>query len=327
MSTGAARSSRVVSMLWLVVLGVVLGACRAAEPIEGPRLRILGSVQDGGLPHAGCSCVRCEAAAAGRWPARYVASCALLVPVDGRDRVVLIDATPDVGRQLRLLRDVRGGSGRGVDRAPIDGVILTHAHIGHYLGLAQFGFEVMHTSGLPVSATQRMAAFLRGNAPWSELVRREEISIEEIAPGVETAAVGGVAWTPVGVPHRDELSDTVAVLIRGPTQRVLYLPDCDPWHRWEARALELLSSCEVAILDATFFDGEELPGRDLTAIGHPLVIDTMELLRERVERGELRVILTHMNHSNPLLEPRSIQRERTEAAGFEIAVEGLEIPL
>ena len=62
----------------------------------------------------------------------------------------MIDATPDFPEQLQRL----GGR--------IDGILLTHAHIGHYLGLAQLGREVMGTHRLPVYATRSMAGFVKG---------------------------------------------------------------------------------------------------------------------------------------------------------------------
>jgi len=249
--------------------------------------------------------------------------------------VDLVDCTPDVREQLRLLRDVRFDYPGGVNRAPIDGVLLTHAHMGHYLGLAHLGYEAMHTHGVRAFASERMAGFLEENQPWASLIERGEIVVTEIRPGEAFEPGGGdggsggsgVAVTPIVVPHRDELSDTLAFRFKGPRATVLYMPDCDPWHRWQERALEILDSADVVIIDGSFFDGDELPGRDLSKIGHPLVIDTLALLGDRVARGELRVILTHMNHTNPLIEPDSEARARVLDAGFEIAIEGMEIPL
>lgn len=311
------------------------GLARREPPrVDGPRLRILGTVQDGGLPHAGCSCPRCEADASGSAPDRHAASLALIATLDAEDRldakrrpeIHLIDATPDIRDQLRLLRDLGHANPGGVDRAPIDGVLLTHAHMGHYLGLAHLGFEALHARGVRVRATERMTRFLQQNQPWARLVELGEIEVI-VAPAGKEFDLGGVRVTPVLVPHRDELSDTVAFVLAGARSRVLYMPDCDPWHRWEDRALELLSSVDVAILDATFFDGDELPGRDLSTIGHPLVVDTLALLGERVRRGDLRIILTHMNHTNPLLEEHSEARRRVLEAGVDIAIEGMEIGL
>ena len=60
----------------------------------------------------------------------------------------------------------------------MDGVLLTHAHIGHYLGLAHFGFESLNTKDLPFHVSPRMAEYLRTNGPWSQLVRLGNVNLE-----------------------------------------------------------------------------------------------------------------------------------------------------
>src|SRR5947209_14989246 len=89
--------------------------------------QVLGIAQDGGYPQAGCERPDCAAAWNHAKLRQRVASLAI---VDGEHRW-LIDATPDFASQLH------SAGGR------LDGILLTHAHIGHYLGLAQLGREAM----------------------------------------------------------------------------------------------------------------------------------------------------------------------------------------
>eukprot|EP01108_Squamamoeba_japonica_P002984 TRINITY_DN2496_c0_g1_i1.p1 TRINITY_DN2496_c0_g1~~TRINITY_DN2496_c0_g1_i1.p1 ORF type:complete len:148 (+),score=8.65 TRINITY_DN2496_c0_g1_i1:324-767(+) len=94
---------------------------------------------------------------------------------------------------------------------------LTHAHLGHYIGLLQLGKEAMNASNMPVFCTPRMAAFLRSNAPFSALVSRKNIAIRTMQPDgdpivIETGGNGAtVEVFALSVPHRDELSDTVCI--------------------------------------------------------------------------------------------------------------------
>ena len=81
------------------------------------------------------------------------------------------------------------------------------------------------------------------------------------------------------------------------------------------------------IVDGTFFSMDELPGRDVSAIGHPLVIDTMKRLQERVTAGSLRVFFTHFHHSQPVLAGDGERRRQVEAAGFEVLDDGFELTL
>jgi pyrroloquinoline quinone biosynthesis protein B len=296
-----------------------------AAPATGARIRVLGIAQDGGLPHAACRCERCEAAWADPRRASPVASLAIIVDM----HVWLVDASPDLPRQLEALADVRQAPAGGVDRRPLDGVLLTHAHMGHYLGLAYLGYEAVAVSGMDVWASPRMAGFLRTHAPWERLVRQQGIIVHE---AVEGAAVvldreAAVEAVPVAVPHRAEYTDTYAWRISGPRATVLYVPDTDPWPKWTRSLDEVLAGVDLLLVDGTFHSMDELPGRDISQIGHPLVVDTMDRLQAKVSAGELEVWFVHLNHSNPVLEPDGPERAALEARGFRVAAVGDEHPL
>lgn len=307
-----------------------------AAHAQSVRLRALGTAQDGGLPHAACACSNCDAARARADRRRHVASLAIITTEPNAPEtpaatgVYLIDATPDVREQLDALRDVRDAPANTVDRTPTDGVLLTHAHIGHYAGLAFFGFEAVNTRDLPVWCTPRMAAYLRANEPWAQLVRIRNVELRESPPGVTLEWPGGVRLTPVQVPHRDELSDTVGFRIRGPTRTALYIPDTEPWRAWKTPLpdpITLFDGVQVAIIDGTFYSPDELPGRPVASIGHPLMTETMDLLQPRVANGSLEVYFTHLNHSNPTLDPASDAARHTESRGFRILSDGQELGL
>jgi len=313
-----------VRCLIAAVLLIVQGVVGAQEA----RLRVIGSAQDGGLPHAACTCERCEAARDDPSRRRSVASLALIVGAEGEEKVFLVDATPDVRAQLDTLADVRDAPEGRVDRAPVDGVLLTHAHIGHYTGLMFLGFEAVHTQGLPVWCTPKMAAFLRDNEPWAQLVRIGNIEIREIEPGTPFD-VGGVEVEALKVPHRDELSDTVGYIFRGDARTVLYVPDTEPWRTWEVGLIDVIEreGVDVLLVDGSFYSPDELPGRPVASIGHPLMTDTMDVLQPLVDAGTLEVLFTHLNHSNPALVPTSDARAEISRRGFGVVDESQEFPL
>lgn len=286
-------------------------------------MRVLGTAQDGGLPHASCSCVRCETARDDPARRRFVSSLALVSP---GGTVHLFDATPDIREQLDLLRDLREPQGR-VDRSPLGSVWLTHAHMGHYTGLAFFGFEAMHTRGLDLFCSASMADFLRNNGPWSQLVEMGNVSLREVAPGQSTSLDGGLTVTAIKVPHREEYSDTLGFVFDGGARRVLFVPDTDAWRAWDPSLTDRLSDIDVALLDGTFYSAAELPGRDVSEIGHPLITDTMDLLEPLVSASGLEVYFTHLNHSNPALDPASPERGEIERRGFHVLEDGQQLPL
>jgi pyrroloquinoline quinone biosynthesis protein B len=283
---------------------------------EDARAVVLGIAQDGGVPHIGCTQPRCVEAR--RDPARRERVAALGL-VDG-ERRYLLDATPDIASQLETLN-----SGRGVPdrRRPVDGIFLTHAHVGHYAGLMYLGREALGADGVPVYATARMTDFLRGNAPWSQLVAQRNIALHRITPGDEIA-FGSLRVTPIAVPHRDELSDTVAYRVRTAGGRgVLYVPDVDKWEKWDRRLEDAVGAVDVALLDGTFHDPGELPGRSMAEVPHPFVPETLALLPEARRR---RVRFIHLNHTNRLLWDEAA-RARVAAQGAGLARDGDVLPL
>jgi pyrroloquinoline quinone biosynthesis protein B len=297
----------------MLAILALAAALQAATPrAVGPTAIVLGIVQDGGLPHAGCTQAACVAARRDPALRQSVAALGLMDPAAGKR--FLIDATPDFPEQMERL----GG-------LP-DAILLTHAHIGHYLGLAQLGREVLNARRVPVYATPAMARFLRENRPWSRLVALENIEVREIEPGRPFALSPSLEVTAIRVPHRDEDSDTVAFLVRGPGRKVLWLPDIDKWEKWDRRLVDLLSDPTLtAFVDGTFLAADEIPGRTLADIPHPLVPETLALLAAApAARG--RVFFVHLNHTNALLWDADARRA-VEAAGFGVARPGQVLPL
>jgi pyrroloquinoline quinone biosynthesis protein B len=85
-----------------------------------------------------------------------------------------------------------------------------------------------------------------------------------------------------------------------------------------------VSGVDVALVDGTFEDAAEVPGRSLAEIPHPLVGETMDLLSSPALRGRVRFI--HLNHTNRLLWEAAAAR-RLDARGFRVARDGDTFPL
>lgn len=313
------------SILALAAVHVATTATAATAQDPGPKVVVLGTVQDGGMPQIACTDARCTAARKNPALRRNVASLAIDFPKT--DHTYLIDATPDFGEQMEKVHTFRHHPEGRVDRMPIDGVLLTHAHIGHYLGLAFLGFESLNTKDMPTWCSPRMAEFLRTNGPWSQLVKLKNIDIHEFEIGKPFPLEEGVTVTPIKVPHRDEYSDTMGFLIKGPHKSLFYVPDTDTWTTWQTPVTEILKDVDYALLDATFYSPDELPDRDVTKIKHPLVTVSMDLLEPLVKKGRLKVYFTHMNHSNPALDEGGPARKAIEARGFRVLAEKDEFAL
>ena len=281
------------------------------------RVIVLGSGQDGGLPQFGA---RMAADAAARLDPLAVRLGPSLAVLDDTGRCLLIDASPDIKEQeSRLLRLPAYAARKAAN--PFDGVVLTHAYMGHYVGLAHFGREAAHTHQLPVWCTPEMAAFLRKHAPWEQLVALKNIALHPAAPDSVIEPWPGLKIRVFAVPHRGEYTDTLGLSIN---EKLLYVPDIDGWQHW-AHARAEVARHALCLLDATFFSPAEIPGRDLKEISHPFIEDTLRAFGD-MAKGR-RLVLTHFNHSNPVCDPGSPQARAVLGAGFELAAEMQEFTL
>lgn len=303
----------------LVALFAVAGT-GVGQADESTYLYVLGVAQDAGYPQAGCYRPHCMRAWRDERHRRLVSSIAVVDEAGGAS--FLFDATPDVREQLYRLERVAPAA-----RYPLDGVLLTHAHMGHYTGLVHFGFEAMNADGMPVYAMPRMLEFLSTNGPWDQLVRFGNIALEPLVDGKAVALTDRVSVTPFRVPHRDEYSETVGFRIAGPEHTAVFLPDIDKWERWQTDIRDVVRTSDYVLVDATFFDGDELPGRDMSAVPHPFVVESMALFADLADDEKSRVIFIHMNHTNPLLVDGSEEQESVREAGFRIAYEGMRLEL
>ena len=289
------------------------------EGSESPFAVVLGTAQDGGIPHAGCRKACCEVARAEPERTRLPACLGLVAPaVQGR---WLLDCTPEFPRQLDRFDQISD------PEWGLSGLFLTHAHIGHYTGLIHLGREVMGTQGLPVYAMPRMTHFLLNHAPWKQLVDMGHIALQPLTANTAVQLGGGLQVTPMTVPHRDEISETVAFHIQGPNRSVLHLPDIDDWAAWDHSIADLIDDLDLAWLDGTFFDERELPGTRMEAIPHPFLADSIRRFESLSPEHRQRIRFTHLNHSNPVACPESPERRQVLDAGFGLAeeMEGIEL--
>ena len=276
-------------------------------------LKILGVVQDGGLPHLGSNKLCCE----NYEKRRYVTSIMLIN--NENNESYLFDASPDINEQLNFMGDRI--------KKDLKGIFLTHAHIGHYTGLMYFGREALNSKSINVYAMPRMKKFLENNGPWSQLVSLKNISIKEINNNSKFSIDPNVIIQPIEVPHRAEFSETVGYKIYGPNKTALFIPDIDKWYLWETSIVDEIMKVDYALIDATFYNSKEINYRDISEIPHPFVIESMELFDELDTNEKNKIYFIHLNHTNPLLDKKSDEYKYVIAKGYNIAEEGIKLEL
>lgn len=285
--------------------------------VQAQSLVILGTIQDGGSPHIGCTRTCCTK----KSDDKKVTSIGLIDP--SVDKTWLIEATPDISEQLRQLQQL----GKSNHPAGIDGIFLTHAHIGHYSGLLFLGKEALGTSELPVYGLPKMTGFLSSNGPWSQLVKQKNILLRTITETVPVELSKNLNITAFRVPHRDEFSETAGFLITGPTKKILFIPDIDKWEKWNVKIDSLFQAVDMALIDGTFFNNAEIGYRDISQIPHPLVAESIEKFQYLKISDRKKIFFIHLNHTNPLLRKSSQERKKLKKEGYNVAEFGMKFRL
>ena len=285
-----------------------------SQTSESDYIQVLGIVQDAGYPHIGCEKDCCKAVS----PGDYFVSCLGLVDKTNNKRY-LFDATPDIHNQLNLLEKFS-------DANLVDGIFLTHAHIGHYTGLMYLGREGLGGKNIMVYALKRMSKFLTKNGPWDQLVKLNNISIQTISNKEFVKLSENIFVIPIRVPHRDEYSETVGYKIIGKSKKILFIPDIDKWDEWKKSIIEEVKLVDYAFIDGTFYNGTEL-NRDMREIPHPSIEETLQLFSNQPVAERNKIYFIHINHTNPILTNKNGIRDLVEDLGFNIAQRGLKFKL
>jgi pyrroloquinoline quinone biosynthesis protein B len=296
---------------------------------------VLGSGSNGGVPQWDCCCPNC--ARARREPQHRRTRSSVAVSLDGGQHV-LIDATPDLKFQLESVglvpRPEEAELGR---QSRIDAVLLTHGHGDHCVGVAEFStgksFEI------PVHAPSDLIRFLFGEPGndqfFGELGRlaRNYVVPRELAEGETLELLGGLRVKGFEIDHTDRLEDgscypssTFGYELEADGRRFVYTPDLG---LLTEDLLGRLDGSDLFMLDATFWWDDELArisGLRKTSyeLGHVPVEESLKTLMG-VDIG--RVAYTHLNHTNPLLDPAQPMASMVREAGLEVAHDGMVIEL
>ena len=258
-------------------------------------ITVLGNVQDAGYPHIGCEKFCCNENFNSA-TVNFVTSLGITDLVDNKS--FLLEATPDISMQLKFLKNNHSSS------TIIDGVFITHAHIGHYTGLMYFGREALGAYKVPIYVMPKMKLFLESNSPWDQLIDLNNIQLSEIFHNKNITISNNLEIVPFTVPHRDEFSETVGYKIIGPNKSALFVPDINKWNLWDKDIVEEVKDVDYAFLDATFFKDGEV-NRSMEEIPHPFVVETLNLFKNESDELKNKIYFIHFNHTNISLQDKN----------------------
>lgn len=288
-------------------------------PLTETSIVVLGTFQDAGSPQIGCKKDCCKDLFIQPDKTRRVVSLGLIDAVNHKN--FIIEATPDFSQQAKSLKWLSVFDNKETP----DGILLTHAHIGHYTGLMYLGKEAMNADSIPVYAMPRMKTFLEQNGPWSQLVKNKNIAVQQMTDQKSIQLTTQLKIIPFTVPHRDEFSETVGYIIIGPNKKALFIPDIDKWEKWETPIMEAIAKVDYAFIDGTFFDAAEINnpqdpvGRDMSTIPHPFIMESMNKFKDLPTTEKNKIYFIHFNHTNPVINKKSKPYQQVIENGFNTA--------
>ncbi len=303
-------------------------------------IKVLGSAAGGGFPQANCNCRNCADVRAGRPGLRRRTQSSLAVSPDGA-RWALLNASPDLRQQIEATPALAPRGGEGPRSSPICAVVLTNADVDHVAGLLSL------REGLPfdLHASARVLGALAANPIFDVLdagrVRRVPLALErrvEVTPGlgIEAFPVPGKvalyledrqAGTSFGTQAGDTLGLKVSDLSSG--SAFFYVPGCA---HLDAPLAARLAGAPLVLFDGTLYTDEEMVAQGLSdktgaRMGHIAMSGAHGSIAAFAALGVKRRIYVHINNSNPVLREDGPERGQVEAAGWEVAHDGMEIRL
>lgn len=254
----------------------------------------------------------------------------------------LINTSPEIRQQIE---DFPGLHPRGPRHSPLSAIVLTNGDLDHTLGL----LSLRESHPLVVYATAAVRrGFTDGNVLYRTLQRfPDQVTWRVLAPGREEELAGadgrrsGLFVEAVAVPgkppiHLEGLTppdpqDNVGLRIREAAtgRRLAYFPAVGGLGR---AVLDALADADCVFFDGTFWSSDELSAQGLGSkraedMAHlPVGGAAGSLAALRALRAARRIYI-HVNNTNPLLRDDSVERKTVEAAGWEIARDGMEVTL
>jgi pyrroloquinoline quinone biosynthesis protein B len=295
------------------------------------RARILGSAAGGGFPQWNCRCPTCEAARTGTEARPRTQSSLAIRGADGP--WFLANASPDLRQQLEALAAEPAG---GVRAAPVAGILLTDAEIDHTAGLlllreSSAAIRVLGTDAVRAALTDGypVLPILAGycGVDWRTLEPGDSLPLGGSSLEVESFPVGGDAPRYLAA---GEVEASGLVFRDRSTGGVLtYIPGLA---RLDDELLGRLGASDVVLVDGTFWHDDELArlgisNRTARQMGHAPLSGPGGTLEAFARLERPRVILVHINNTNPVLLERSPERDAVLRAGVEVGHDGLEVEL
>jgi pyrroloquinoline quinone biosynthesis protein B len=303
------------------------------------KIKILGSGAGGGLPQWNCNCSNCTHARNRTGDVIPRTQSSIAVNENGVDWV-LINASPDLLTQLRAHPELQPA--RAIRDSGIAAVVLIDAQIDHVTGLLMLRER---STPLPVYACAPVFDDLSNGLPLIPLlghycgVEQHTIALQEpftiaLASSIRFTAIPIDSKAPPYSPRRSASApgDNIALLIEDirTGARAFYAPGLATA---SAEVRDAMHSAQLVLVDGTFWSATEmidlgLSTKHAAGMGHlaqcgyggqPGMIQLLDALPTSTRK-----VLIHINNTNPILDPHSVEYAVLRTRGIDVARDGMQ---
>ena len=252
---------------------------------------------------------------------------------------LLFNTSPDIRAQLEAFPAIQPKE--GIRDTGIKAVLLIDSQIDHTTGM------LMLREGKPLNVycTEMVKQDLTTGFPLFTMlshyctVNHHPIPVDGSSftiPGIEDLRIYSQALkskAPPYSPHRHDPheGDNVGVIIEqiSTGKKVFYSPGLG---EIEPHVMDAMQAVDCLLVDGTFWTDDEMCTQGISQkkareIGHLPQSGEGGMIEVLNGVSKARKILIHINNTNPILDDDSAQRKTLDAAGIEVAYDGMEIDL
>jgi pyrroloquinoline quinone biosynthesis protein B len=303
---------------------------------------VLGSAAGGGFPQWNSNAPACQRARRGDSAAIPRTQASLAVSANGRDWFVL-NASPDLRLQIEATSALYPRE--GLRSSPIAGVLVPGGDVDAVAGL----LHLRERHRFSVYAPARVLAVIAANPIFHVLapdcVERVELHLDRRIELAGATGSSGLAVVAFAVPSKVPLyletagqdpgiaeeGDAVGLQIidAGTGKSFFFIPGCAAMTDSLRRRL---TGSELVFFDGTLWRDDEMirlgvGNKTGRRMGHISMSGDDGAIAAFRDLDVKRRIFIHINNSNPVLLDDSPERQLAEAAGWEIAYDGMEVRL
>lgn len=302
------------------------------------KIRVLGAGAGGGFPQWNCNCDNCRKLRTGELNGKARTQSSIAISTDNR-HWLLFNTSPDIRSQLEAFPAIQPKT--GIRDTGITAVLLIDSQIDHTTGM------LMLREGKPleVYCTEMVKQDLTTGFPLFNMlkdyctVNHHPINCDGSAfsiPGIDDIRLYAHALkskAPPYSPHRHDPhdGDNIGVIVEqiSTGKKLYYSPGLG---EIEPHVLTAMQTVDCLLVDGTFWTDDEMCQQNISQkkareIGHLPQSGPGGMIEVLNTVPQARKILIHINNTNPILNEDSAERNILNAAGIEVAYDGLEIDL